>query len=1724
MRNKKLSILIAIILLVVFITTMSLAACKKRDKDKDNIESGEEIESGDDDWNGGGGGSETPITPKPPQQAKDFKNAMEYMVKSLPSEFMSFALGGKVTARGKRYDMSVKGNISDGSMQVALVFNPEGSSNIEFATYIVNSKVFVMTSDGVLYDIAGIDVDYLVSIMDKVPDLVSNAIGDLLKDYGALIDFGLGLLLNGFAPTNKMVYTAENGVEKFAFDINVQGFLQPIGTIINMFIPKDALGNIDLSFVSDLINAVPLINGTINATVTNSTLSEFAVELLDNNPQSPTYTQPLLGFNSAITFSNTPIELDIPENLDTYQSLTLGNLNADFTLTLDTDGKPFDIGKLVDEMLVALVPSITQPIFGGGVLTLDGNAQYTLDVKAALDANLDGRKEDNNYLNVVFKSGENELARINYLDGKLYIKALGNGVNGFAQGGINIAVPLDLKGYISQLVNLVTDAIDNALGTQFKPELTAGTIVSSSVSRSGDVILSPSIQTALVKILGIVGLEKYVIPSGDRITVLINNEFLKAITDLAKVDPIELPIFGDLTIGLFGGGIEYVELKAMDVLTLRADNFLIGKAKITRKDILDSIGNIDGYGENIEKIIKTFALSLLSDLDVSLNLDVSTVDTTVNLTPIINNIMAVANSSTYLKMPITLDLSNYDGIFKVRIATSYLNEGEDVGEVGRIMLEVVTPDGDTLIGLYNEKSSTYVDLSGLGFMKFCLTNVNLFDAIRGMLLDSDLNEENMKQAVATVNLSNASGVEISSDSIGVAVNNYLFTLMLRMLGMDLGLDIDLDAQLNFDGSIDLNLALGETAKLGLEMSLGKESESGNRIAEAINELPKGEFGEYNAVDANMLVDSILVAQNLNLTVDLYNNNIDYPSHENKTRIVIRKSAAQAMGQTETLPNGMQAPYKSLVLMVYADWTTKPSEALLYAYVDFDNKKLQLKGTERMLSVDLLVYKLTGDVLDIPIENVDIKGILVDALSGLFGDASDNNEDFGGAIEIPDGALPDQKPTVTPAEPTDPTAPSDPATPSEGEQTPPIDEILPGINITLNGVMDIDVDVDINGAYISKVLKDLISGILTDLDLTSMGIDGLVTVNYDNESKDVFFNDLYSKIILPIIQKQVANATIDFLGDIVALIAKNEGIKNQVHELVQRFLPLPNIEDLSVNVSLDDGKLSTITAIGSNPGGNDAQGFGIYIFNKKAELTVSWGNQATDIYFNPTFGTNLADMFETRARRHTADNWEVDSWQDIVWTLKDGSADLATFSSNISSYPDGQYVFTGRAWNRTIEVKVTLHNSPIVSVKDMQVKAMRGLPNYVYAVFADGSERMLTNVEINCESRNNVQNNASITVNEDTFEFTITFEGEELSLDTLTLNAYDYLDKIEALEKSGVAKVKVNGTFYRNLPATYDFSAIKAMTRQELQKPNVYDVNVHVGAGTPYESDLTLKVEFTPFDIYYIKSGGLNYIETDYIKYTSGVSFPSEITVVGYNGKEKLEYTAKVSKWNLESLTVDLKGGQYFVSAILNEGEYNEWRMEGIEVDVLSTDIVDLAPNSKSVVFDWKYFFYGGATLEQVMPSMLDFTTSDGLIKKNVPVTIDISQFFADQELINKAIAEGITIQCPVSVDAQNDGKSLLETTVSVVIPSIKMSLIEDEITVDYEEYSKYGNSIYFRDKIDIMLGSDKVEAKVTWYLDNVTFNRNGEYQAIVYINRGKDYVQSCIVTVRVTGAPTAEGV
>ncbi|MDE6472181.1 MAG: hypothetical protein K2L52_04055, partial [Clostridia bacterium] len=606
MRNKKWLVMIAVLLLVVLMLSIALVACKPKAKTPNN---------------GGGTNSGNEENPKPPNpgplpdpdpepepvvpQATSFRSAMEYIADSMPSEYMSIDFEGYATVNGKKYLMTLKANLSDNDLQLSAVFKDANTGEITSAVYIVNSRLYVQSGDDekkVIYNVAEIDVNYLLSIINKLPDTIS----ELLKGISlggmnitSIVDLVLDVLLGKLSPSKDLVYSNVDGVEKFELPIDIQGILGPIMDLLDSetgllgkLLPK----GLDLSFVATLLGMIPLTNGTITATVDNGRLTEFSLELLDNDPESENYKQTLLGFENAVTFGSEPLELDIPEEVkdhENIQTLTLGNLNVDLSLDLNTGDEAFDVGAMIDEFL-------GKKMFGEGILVLNAHADYSLDIKASLDPDLYGSKEDNNYINVMLYAGENEIVRANYLDGYLYIQALPDGVNGFAEGGIKVAIKLPLKEYIAQLVELITGYIDGFFGTDFKPETASAEVLSTSINRDGDMILSPSLQTVIIGVMKLLNLDNCIdMEGGDHITVLINEQFLEVIGNLAKID-LNYPVFGELTIGLFKGGIEYVEVSAMNILTFRADNFGIGEAQITRADVLKNIGDTQSYGNDGE--------------------------------------------------------------------------------------------------------------------------------------------------------------------------------------------------------------------------------------------------------------------------------------------------------------------------------------------------------------------------------------------------------------------------------------------------------------------------------------------------------------------------------------------------------------------------------------------------------------------------------------------------------------------------------------------------------------------------------------------------------------------------------------------------------------------------------------------------------------------------------------------------------------------------------------------------------------------------------------------------------------------------------------------------------------------------------------------------------------------------------------------------------------------
>lgn len=1648
MRNKKFYVLTAVILLLVFLFSLTLLACEKKQQPSEDTPSGDGSGTGPDDGTGpGDGGDGGDEDDKPPVYAYDVKEALSYIAQAAPSEYASVVMTGIVTANGKEYELSLKTNFSEDDLQVAFKLTDKSDGSVEMGIYVINSKLFIQTADGTVLHIAEADIGYVLDIIDKAPDKIKDLLDGVLADLNMTTDDVLDLVVSMLMPYMNG-YSSEkvDGVLNEYFTIDIE-LTKLMGSIVGILGGLDLDIDFDLSVISDVIAVLPKYDGQLKVTVSDGVITDCAIKVIDKDEGNSGNTAAEL--NATVEFNSTGVDLNLPEGMENYKEFSIGNINADFSLKIDTGSEGLDLGALIDSFLG------DKAMFGQGVLVLNAGVDYTLDAKVSLDSNLEGTTVDNNLISLSLKAGGKEFAKLNYVDGVFYVSV---------EDQIKVAVELDLASQINSLVKLVTDAIDNALGTQFREDTAGVSIASVSLASSdGDVIISSDWQTVINKILGIAGFEQFVTVTGDSIGLKVNQAFIDKIISLAGGGSFTLPIEIDALLKLSSEGLDYFEVSLLDnAMVLRAESFSIGTTDLTKESVLSSIGDKSEYGKDVLGVVNT----LLKDFSAEMSLDLSSIDTNVNITNIINNIMVASDSS--LKLPINLDLSNYSGIFKVNFA---INQGETSAD-NRLRLEVITPDGDMLFSAYVYGGKTYVDLSNLGFMKFALTNADLFEFVRSQLTSgatssvvaASSNYEETAVSIPSIKLAGSGEIDLDNTSISAIIKNELLLALMRSFMFDAGVDVNVEASADLSGKLSAVIDAG-FACIGLDIASGKESDNPVNIGG----LNLAEYNEYNALDAEVLVDSILETLNLNLMIDFYNNSVDTEFNK-PTRILLRRSTA-SKGSYEYLANGLNAPYRSLVIILYNDWSNlNDDNAILFGYIDFDNGKVHVKGTKKLFNVSLV----DGTAIDVPID-IDVKGLLVNALGGLFGESGSVVD--GGIIDVPEGALPDKDDA-----------------PAEEEITEglTVDSILKAINLKLTASMDISVDVDFYGALVSDLLDETIQTVFTDMDLSSVtGKSEIVTLNYDNDTRSVFFDDLYDNIIYPVLEKEV--------GSFLATIAGWVNIDGTMQSIVNRFLPLPSFDTMTANVSLTQGKLNELNVIASNTSSH--YGFGAYIFNRSADDVIYWSGQESDVYYNKNCGINPSDLFVTQAKKQSSSSSET-FYQNVNWSIN-GVA-ISDWSV-LNTYEDGVYTVVGSVFGATKEVTLTIESLAIEKVEDIVVKAMREVPDYITVVFTDGSKRTLYNQTINY-TRGAYDSNetvkaipASVNLGGTQYDFNIWLENETLTAQEIVVTAFDYKDVFAKIEEDYL-KVLVNNSFYRYVEADYDFSQFDSMTKEQLIAGGTYIVPALIGKGTDIEQTLNVSVRFMPFEVYGIEINGKNYVDADIYDYLAGKAFPETVTVVGFNGESQVRYQAK-AKWDLSKVTLDNEGGQYIASLTLNEGAYNEWYIPSVGVNLKESNLAGLVNDTLEI--DTMYALYGGVSLDRLIPDKLDFYTASGQIKTDVPVTIDTSSVTVD--------IKGGTFECPVTV---GEGDYLFETTIKVVLKDVTLSLVQNEISLTYEEYLESQGAM-FADEIEVQLGDAIVSAKVTWFTDDVVFTTPGKYVAYVIIDAGGTYEQRYAVTVNV---------
>ncbi|MDE5616220.1 MAG: hypothetical protein K2I78_00360, partial [Clostridia bacterium] len=486
MKKSKLitTLLLLVVLLVAFSTVF--AACKPKDDDPNS---------------GIGSGS----MPPPPNNSGNNDDG-EQQVYYTPLEFLEKIIGSidtpeKVlgidvsidcdTPDGKKTKVAFKTNIKDKyNNEISLIVHQQaaGETGYErvFGIYMVNDKMYVDLGEGksTLY-LEDFNPNYIIELVQKgilkIPELLGGI--DIMSYVNTFLPLIMPILF-----ADPIAITTEAGGQDITMDFDIKGLLEAVPDILSSFVklPVDLgviigyiaglmpTGTYQLQSNFDVDGNRTYLGITVDDVVSGDhTNLEVNLDIKD----SAVDTQiPEIDENNLVNFSFTNIQFSIDLTVGTQLEPKLDE-NGDPVME---NGKPvmqekrLDVGKVINELLggTGILPQDFN--LPSGLLLLEGGTGLRLSFAIDLDLNYKQEPVDNNKIAIELylldRNGKQVETRpqagIYYTQGSLYIN-LDSLLPNYMQN-INLRVDTNLSTLVSALVSMITDTIDEALGTDFR--------------------------------------------------------------------------------------------------------------------------------------------------------------------------------------------------------------------------------------------------------------------------------------------------------------------------------------------------------------------------------------------------------------------------------------------------------------------------------------------------------------------------------------------------------------------------------------------------------------------------------------------------------------------------------------------------------------------------------------------------------------------------------------------------------------------------------------------------------------------------------------------------------------------------------------------------------------------------------------------------------------------------------------------------------------------------------------------------------------------------------------------------------------------------------------------------------------------------------------------------------------------------------------------------------
>ena len=646
----------------------------------------------------------------------------------------------------------------------------------------------------------------------------------------------------------------------------------------------------------------------------------------------------------------------------------------------------------------------------------------------------------------------------------------------------------------------------------------------------------------------------------------------------------------------------------------------IGNITKWREDLQKiTSANYDQYNDELIKLLT----AVIGTANFRLDINMSTLDQQMNLTRIINNILASQGMS--FDLPINLNLDRYDDVNVTMLLQWNLDLDNMVNT--QFLMEFVYNDR-LLFGLYMYRGSVVGDLRGLGLFNFEIVNSTLVGMITdliGGLMDqlggtslSDIiaNLLNPEQEidltgsiVSNENAAPASGTVTTIDENSIAqtlaeggdsmdwigsllacVSGYNANITLafgakvvdelfrNLLGFGLGVDLSLSGQLDaINGHLSFGMKVEEIdLKLDMQMEVGKQLN--------LN-LVLGDVPDWDMSNSRGFVEDIFENLDIALMVDIANSTQITTNWGNQyTRLRLERVTAR-----RTLPNGNGAtanPGDFLITLSsvdynrYNDTNAGTIQPLIYIVYTPKTASMVLTMTSGWLKINVLgvKYDLAGTIGAQTIPNVDLIGTIATALvnAGLFPNEQQPGQpgaDQGGQQEPADATADDPMKEFSDAL----SALFDPA---QGGMNI-LDLFGGGINISLRSTGVFNLDASLDGYAFNRVLDsvmDLLFGANSKLDLSKLApkmftAHHLRKITWNRVNPEAFWSSFWGA--MPDLIKDLLTGIGQ--GGLAGMITPTIlGVaQDTVKGLLTRLLPLPVVNDIHVGVDVVEGTFANL---------------------------------------------------------------------------------------------------------------------------------------------------------------------------------------------------------------------------------------------------------------------------------------------------------------------------------------------------------------------------------------------------------------------------------------------------------------------------------------------------------------------------------------------------------------------